>query len=371
MDFSSSFIPEPHPAPACPAADLSLADTISSLMAMADKMEALLPPELDLTLHVDPSAPAARFADCVSSVTTAATAKHEPLESLHPVKMESIPLPTPAPHNHHHNHQQQQQPSWFHQNVTDVSLPATTPPPPQSHHPLYTPNLSLEACSSPPASSLPASCSQHSYGPVRTTPGTSPVGVRDTALDLRSVRSLSCSLGVTKANNPTTAVATAYGLGRPKPTRKPKTYSKPVASRFCHICSRMPRRGQGSATCRRMAEGFCRKIVCEQCLREQGWNYDDIAANPGSWLCPHCADNCPPRSQCHIYNRINARRKRAGKQNVQQQQPSVATALASSDVLLGPYGHLLGAQAQRKVAEQILQPPPNFRLNLPPQYSQQ
>lgn len=96
-----------------------------------------------------------------------------------------------------------------------------------------------------------------------------------------------------------------------KPVRKPKTYSKPVASRFCHICSRTPRRGHGAAVCARMRDGLCRKIVCEQCIREQGWPYESIMANPTQWHCPHCADACPPRSQCHIYNRINARRKRA------------------------------------------------------------
>ena len=153
-----------------------------------------------------------------------------------------------------------------------------------------------------------------------------------------------------------------------KTTRKPKTYSKPVASRFCHICSRMPRRGQGSLTCRRMGEGLCRKIVCEQCLREQGWCYEEIIKNPSTWLCPHCADVCPPRSQCHIYNRINARRKKVGSQN---KVASLPTALASSDLLLGPYSHLFGQhQNQSTNFQQILQPPPNFKLNLPPSYTQ-
>lgn len=41
-------------------------------------------------------------------------------------------------------------------------------------------------------------------------------------------------------------------------------------------------------------------------MSEQGW-----ASGP-DWVCPHCAGDCPKRSQCHIYNRINARRRKAG-----------------------------------------------------------
>lgn len=102
-------------------------------------------------------------------------------------------------------------------------------------------------------------------------------------------------------------------ISRPRTTaRKPKTYAKPVASRFCHICSRMPRRGQSAAVCLNMKRGLCRKIVCERCIVEQGWDLASTRAGveAGTWLCPHCAGVCPPRSQCHIYNRINARRKR-------------------------------------------------------------
>lgn len=158
-----------------------------------------------------------------------------------------------------------------------------------------------------------------------------------------------------------------------KMTRKPKTYSKPVASRFCHICSRMPRRGQGSATCRRMAEGFCRKIVCEQCIREQGWDFDSIASSPASWLCPHCANMCPARSQCHIYNRINARRKRSGSASSAKQTTSTAAASAAM-ICLSVNGIKESAQDSlfadlNAPTMRILQPPPNFRLNLPPQYN--
>lgn len=166
-----------------------------------------------------------------------------------------------------------------------------------------------------------------------------------------------------------------------KTARKPKTYSKPVASRFCHICSRMPRRGQGSATCKRIAEGLCRKIVCEQCIREQGWDYDAIKADKNGWLCPHCAEVCPARSQCHIYNRINARRKRtSGMRNTSAVNCSSTRAGINEKAILSSGSSLrfsmtsnIGQYAdnfQSQNVQQILQPPPNFRLNLPMSYTQ-
>lgn len=166
-----------------------------------------------------------------------------------------------------------------------------------------------------------------------------------------------------------------------KTARKPKTYSKPVASRFCHICSRMPRRGQGSAVCKRISEGLCRKIVCEQCIREQGWDYESIKNDKNGWLCPHCADICPSRSQCHIYNRINARRKRTSstrtvtaencsvnKSGLHEKSPlSSGNNLRYS--LSSKTGHFVES-LQPQGVQQILQPPPNFRLNLPLPYPQ-
>jgi hypothetical protein len=94
--------------------------------------------------------------------------------------------------------------------------------------------------------------------------------------------------------------------------RKPKTYSQRVSSRFCHICSRMPRKGQRSAVCCNMQKGLCRKIVCERCITEQNWVFPS-AKDANTWMCPHCAGACPARSQCIIYSRINARRKKIGE----------------------------------------------------------
>lgn len=166
-----------------------------------------------------------------------------------------------------------------------------------------------------------------------------------------------------------------------KTTRKPKTYSKPVASRFCHICSRMPRRGQGSAICKRISEGLCRKIVCEQCIREQGWDYETIKKDQSGWLCPHCADICPSRSQCHIYNRINARRKRTsdtrintdgscsvGKSGICEKSPMSSESELRFSIPTS--SGLFVDNFQSQGVQQILQPPPNFRLNLPLPYKQ-
>jgi hypothetical protein len=142
--------------------------------------------------------------------------------------------------------------------------------------------------------------------------------------------------------------------------RKPKTYTQRIASRFCHICSRMPRKGQRSIVCCNMQKGLCRKIVCERCISEQDWVFP-AGKDAAAWLCPHCAGACPARSQCIIYSRINARRKRIGEVDttaddsatlmtwspcadatVYNSSPSPQSAFDSTLLLLAPYSFLLG-----------------------------
>lgn len=181
-----------------------------------------------------------------------------------------------------------------------------------------------------------------------------------------------CKLGVSEAR-----VKGSSEFGRVekfrRTNRKPKTYSKPIASRFCHICSRMPRRGQGSAICKRIKDGLCRKIVCEQCIREQGWNYEDIKKNIEEWSCPHCLEICPSRSQCHIYNRINARRRKVGTPKIALPESNQICYLTSTTNLNSALDYGEREAGIRKPIEnersleipKILEPPPNFRLNLP------
>lgn len=58
-------------------------------------------------------------------------------------------------------------------------------------------------------------------------------------------------------------------------------------SRFCHICLRRAERVPLMA-CGRLRSGLCRKVVCEKCFIEFGYDWD-VAASPNSnWLCPHC-----------------------------------------------------------------------------------
>lgn len=161
--------------------------------------------------------------------------------------------------------------------------------------------------------------------------------------------------------------------------RKPKTYSAPVASRFCHICSRMPRKGQGSVTCRRMAEGLCRKIVCEQCMIEQGWDFLGMKQDEDKWLCPHCQGSCPPRSQCHIYRRVNARRKRRTSHDNTSEgmhqtfnvpkisEPLVVLGQNGADMFLSsnrvPHPYIPDVRYSHEISStNVLQQPPNFTL---------
>lgn len=91
-----------------------------------------------------------------------------------------------------------------------------------------------------------------------------------------------------------------------KAVRKAAKFDNPIASRFCHLCSRQARSVR-HAVCRRIGEGVCRKAVCEPCFREFGYGDFEEAFDLGNWLCSHCSGICPERAQCLVYTRVNDR----------------------------------------------------------------
>lgn len=80
-------------------------------------------------------------------------------------------------------------------------------------------------------------------------------------------------------------------------------------SKFCHFCSQKIHTHKGKLVCQRMKMGFCRKIVCEGCVNRNGWDFQYLSSRNEEWLCPHCAGICPRNAQCHIYNRVNSKRR--------------------------------------------------------------
>lgn len=95
-------------------------------------------------------------------------------------------------------------------------------------------------------------------------------------------------------------------LTRPKKVRRPARFDSATPSRFCHVCSRTPKRVR-LAVCSKIREGLCRKVVCEMCFEQYEFgNFDDAYdMQNSSWLCSHCTDCCPSRAQCATYQRIN------------------------------------------------------------------
>lgn len=58
-------------------------------------------------------------------------------------------------------------------------------------------------------------------------------------------------------------------------------------SRFCHICLRRAERMPLMA-CARLRSGLCRKVVCERCFNDFGYNWRAAAAPDSGWTCTHC-----------------------------------------------------------------------------------
>lgn len=311
-------------------------ESIASLLTLAENMESLLPP--DFVLPQDPSRSSLdeTALDSLCTCDPYLYSNSNPQKNMSAVVHDTSSTPTrqraevaPAtgPGCSFDSITEHGHPTMSRMPCTEtrqvLHLPASALNPavvPGAHSTSSTQLLSDNACSSPESVGL--SSNTVLLMPPSTT---SPCSVKDFA--------------TSSSVSPSPALPTRRV--QQKTIRKPKTYAKPVASRFCHICSRMPRKGQGKAVCCKMQEGLCRKIVCEQCIREQGWDFNSIQANMSTWQCPHCAGVCPPRSQCHIYNRINARRKRAQSPPVNEGRVSLDSALSSTNVLLNSYGHLV------------------------------
>jgi len=96
-----------------------------------------------------------------------------------------------------------------------------------------------------------------------------------------------------------------------KPERRKKKYFRPEPSRFCHICYRTNKLVR-HVVCSNIAEGYCRKVICEKCIEIHGqiynWDAEKIFENASEFLCSHCLNMCPDTAQCASYNRSNRRR---------------------------------------------------------------
>lgn len=146
----------------------------------------------------------------------------------------------------------------------------------------------------------------------------------------KSVAKVPCSskgLSISKATATSTtgvavqgdaaAVAVALGglseadfLSAPKLKRKKAKFASPKPSRFCHLCSRTPKTVRQVVCANIHEEAYtCRKVVCEKCFTDNEWDWEAASTGPAAatWVCTHCRDTCPARSQCRTYRRTNER----------------------------------------------------------------
>lgn len=99
-------------------------------------------------------------------------------------------------------------------------------------------------------------------------------------------------------------------LSAPKLKRKKAKFASPKPSRFCHLCSRTPKTVRQVVCANIHEEAYtCRKVVCEKCFTDNEWDWEAASTGPAAatWICTHCRDACPARSQCRTYRRTNER----------------------------------------------------------------
>ncbi|GAB0496327.1 hypothetical protein MMPV_007639 [Pyropia vietnamensis] len=169
----------------------------------------------------------------------------------------------------------------------------------------------------PRASPVPPSPSpsRTSAPPVASSPPTSPLAVGSPAGASSAAQPAGAVAAVPAGGTPTTA-APAKRIRKRVRSRKAADRSADAAlpSRFCHVCSRVPKQSSHHIVCANIRGGGCRKTVCERCFAENGWDWSAAVAKGSAWICPHCADgDCPPRAQCHTYARTNGRRRGGGE----------------------------------------------------------
>jgi hypothetical protein len=153
-------------------------------------------------------------------------------------------------------------------------------------------------------------------------------------------------------------------LLQPKKFRKTARFEEAIPSRFCHVCSRKAENIR-VFVCSNIAQGTCRKVTCEKCYVEHGFEGFEGAAEGSSMKCLHCYGTCPERAQCRTYGRVNDRlrakrlrnpkqaRKAPVKEKVAGVEPSGTAASHSPIVTKLP---LHASQAQLRTVSDLGQP---------------
>lgn len=132
----------------------------------------------------------------------------------------------------------------------------------------------------------------------------------DPRLVMSSFRNLSGQNSHSYCSSPGDKSVSSGRVMKPHAGTNTQASSKPrcQSSKFCHICSRTTRK-VNSISCTNFRKGTCRKVVCQKCFLEYGWNWKAAIERLSEWSCTHCRDICPPRAQCAIYKRTNERRR--------------------------------------------------------------
>lgn len=121
---------------------------------------------------------------------------------------------------------------------------------------------------------------------------------------------------------PHPSTGTAVAAVPPARKRKQATFTSPVPSRFCHLCSRTAPAVRHVVCGALASSATCRKVVCDRCFSVAGptWlgghTFDTAVAAGNSWRCSHCVGNCPARAQCRNYTRTNERLRLARSASV-------------------------------------------------------
>mmetsp|Transcript_9539 Transcript_9539/g.20106 ORF Transcript_9539/g.20106 Transcript_9539/m.20106 type:complete len:283 (+) Transcript_9539:75-923(+) len=97
---------------------------------------------------------------------------------------------------------------------------------------------------------------------------------------------------------------------------------KMTHSKFCHICSR-PSERENVLACNRISSvAGCCKVVCRRCYEaaaasDVNWtseSFEEVKSKELQYTCSHCTNTCPPNARCHVYQRVNEKRRKIAQE---------------------------------------------------------
>jgi len=117
-------------------------------------------------------------------------------------------------------------------------------------------------------------------------------------------------------SEPTTSFKTKSGIKKTRNSSRKMAHSK-----YCHICSRKTERVDALGCNRISASPGCCKLVCKVCFVSASSagaaaaeaSFAALKQTEELFTCSHCTKSCPGNARCHVYSKVNEKRRQSAR----------------------------------------------------------